>query len=141
MGPIDKTVLPKQHVVAAVLLVVLLSVLLKLSLETALLWLVIAAIVAVVIDFDHVLVLVLYPEKIRILFNFPHYLLHMEELRSQLHFKGYAIIRFITHFIWGGFITLVTLYYFDQFFVPVVSSFASHLALDVVEWTLRPDLR
>ena len=129
--------LPKQHIIASILIVGLVSFMFSLSSEVLFKWLLSAGIVTLLVDFDHLLFPLLKKEKRYIFKKIIHnpiiILKDIENFRDEIRFPGLGWIRLLTHIIFSGLIFLITFYTFYDLIIPIGISLVTHLMLDLID--------
>ncbi|MBI5229133.1 hypothetical protein HY991_03410 [Candidatus Micrarchaeota archaeon] len=135
---------PKNHIIISGAAVLAFAFFYNIGFFGILLWVAIAIFATVLIDSDHLVVAFFIADKRKIvgkaLRNWSSTLLDIEAFRKKIHFKGFTLLRLLTHLL-GGLLILALFYFLLQsLFVPALISLAFHFIADVIHSAVHPEL-
>jgi len=135
---------PKEHVITSCIGVMALAAYLRISAGESLIWLAAAAAATVAIDLDHIAILCLRRDGRRTLLDVARNIRHyrsVRRIRDRFHFRGFGILRLITHVAIASAFSAAMPYYGIPYGTPVLASLWIHIAADLAQTIANPSAR
>ena len=133
--------LPKEHVLTSCAAVIICAALLGLRPSELVIWAALAAVATVLIDFDHLLIMLALKDRRPIaveIITHPQRYTNVTTLRDRMHFAGFGILRMKAHFAETLAAALIMLYLDFPYGAPVLISLWVHCATDMAQMINDP---
>jgi hypothetical protein len=135
---------PKNHILTSATPILLYALLVNLPPRETIIWAVLAATAAVLIDLDHFVLLLLMKDRRHTVFDIATHPLNyvdVEKIRNRIHFKGFGILRMKAHLAETFGLSLLFLCTRPPYSVPILASLLIHCTMDLYEMIRDPDSR